>query len=61
VKVCDVGITDTFMLCAVETSSCGMIFLESFIKIGTGFKIILRFCFSNLNGCYVGSADVEEL
>jgi hypothetical protein len=35
--------------------------ISSFIKIGTAFQAVLRFRFSNLNGCNVGIADGTEL
>jgi hypothetical protein len=38
------------MKCAVEMGSSGMIYLPSFMKIGTGVEGILRFCVSNLEG-----------
>jgi hypothetical protein len=38
----------------VEMPSCGMIILQSFMKIGPGIQMILKFCLSNLNGCNVG-------
>jgi hypothetical protein len=39
---------------AFEMASCGMIYIPSFMKIGTGVQAILMFCFSNLNACNVG-------
>jgi hypothetical protein len=42
------------MMYAIEMPSCGMIFLPSFMKIGTGIQVILRFLLSNLNGYTVG-------
>jgi hypothetical protein len=45
----------------VEMASCGMIFLPSFMKIGTGVRAILRFRFRNLNGCNIGITDMNEL
>jgi hypothetical protein len=32
---------------AVEMASCGMIYVPSFMKIGTGVQAILRFYLSN--------------
>jgi hypothetical protein len=46
---------------AVEIPSGGMIYLPSFIKIGTGVQAILRFCFSYLKGCNVGITDGRDL
>jgi hypothetical protein len=37
----------------VEMASCGVIYLPSFMKTGTGVEAILRFCLNNLNGCDV--------
>jgi hypothetical protein len=34
---------------AVEMSSGGIIHIQRFIKIGTGVRAILKFCFSNFN------------
>jgi hypothetical protein len=42
---------------AVEMASCGMIYLPSFMKIGTGVQAILRFCLRYLRGCIVGISD----
>jgi hypothetical protein len=49
------------MMYAVEISSCGMIILPIFMKSGTGFQTILRFCLSNLNGFNVDITDGKEL
>jgi hypothetical protein len=46
---------------AVEMASCGIIFLPSFMKIGTGVESILRFCLNSLNGCNVGITDGRDL
>jgi hypothetical protein len=45
---------------AVEIASCGMIYLMSFIKIGTGVQAILRFGLRNLRGCNVGITDGRD-
>jgi hypothetical protein len=42
---------------AVEMASCGMIYLQSFMNIGTGVQAILRFRLRNLRGCNVGITD----
>jgi hypothetical protein len=42
---------------AVEMSSSGMIYLQIFMNIGSGFQAILRFCLRNLKGCNVGITD----
>jgi hypothetical protein len=39
---------------AVEMPSCGMIYLPSFMKIGTGVQEILRVCLRNVRNCNVG-------
>jgi uncharacterized protein YraI len=49
------------MMYGVEMASCGMTFLPSVMKIGAGVQAMLRFCLSNLNGCYVGITDGKEL
>jgi hypothetical protein len=46
---------------AVEMASCGMIYLPSFMKIGTDIQAMLRFCLRNLRGCGVGITDGREL
>jgi hypothetical protein len=38
---------------AVEMASCGMIYVPSFMKIGTGVQVILRCCLRNFRGCNV--------
>jgi hypothetical protein len=49
------------MIYAVEMSSCGIIFLLSFVKIYKGLQAILRFYLSNLNGCNVGITSGSHL
>jgi hypothetical protein len=46
---------------AFEMTSCGMIPLPSFMKISRDVQAILRFGFSNLNGCNVGITNGNEL
>jgi hypothetical protein len=46
---------------SVQMASCGIIHLPGFMKIGTGFQAILRFCFSNLKECNVGISDGRDL
>jgi hypothetical protein len=41
------------MIYAVEMPSCGMIYVLSFMKIGTGVQAILKFCLGNLKSCSV--------
>jgi hypothetical protein len=48
------------MMYAVEMASCDMIYLPSFMKIGTGVQTILRFCLRNLKGCNVGITDRRD-
>jgi hypothetical protein len=45
----------------IDMASGGMIFLSSFMKIGIGFRSILRFCHRNVKGCNVGITDGKEL
>jgi hypothetical protein len=49
------------MMYASDVASCGMIYLPSFMKIGTGVHAILRFCLSNVNSCNVGGTDGRNL
>jgi uncharacterized protein YraI len=46
---------------AVEMASCGMIYIPSFVKIGTGVQAIVRFCLRNLRGCNVDITDGRDL
>jgi hypothetical protein len=41
------------MMYVVEMGSCGMMYLQSFMNIGTGVQTILRFVLSYLIGCKV--------
>jgi hypothetical protein len=45
------------MMYAVEMISGGMIWIPSFIMIGTGVQAILRFDIRNFRGCNVGVTD----
>jgi hypothetical protein len=49
------------MVYAVEMASGSMIYLPSFLKIGTGFQAILRFFLSSFNGYNVGITDGRDL
>jgi hypothetical protein len=49
------------MMYAVEMASCGMIYLPSFMKIGTGVQAKLTFRLRNFRGCYVGITDGRDL
>jgi hypothetical protein len=42
---------------AVEMASCGSIYTQSFMKIGTGVRAILRFSLMILRDCNVGIDD----
>jgi hypothetical protein len=44
-----------------EMGSGGMIYILSFMKIGTDVQEILRFCLSNLRGCKVGITNGRDL
>jgi hypothetical protein len=46
---------------AVEVASCGVIYSQRFMKIGTGVQTTLRFCLRNLRGCDVGITDGSDL
>jgi hypothetical protein len=48
------------MKCAVDMGSGGTICMQSYMKIGTGVRGILRFCLSNLKGCNVGISDGRD-
>jgi hypothetical protein len=45
----------------VDMAFCDMIYLQSFVKVGTGVQAILRFCLRNLRGCDVGITDGRDL
>jgi hypothetical protein len=49
------------MKCAVEIGSGVMIYIQSFMKIGTGIQAILRFYLSNVKGCNVRVTDGRDL
>jgi hypothetical protein len=46
---------------ATKMTSYGMIYIQSFIKIGTGVQAILRFCLINFRGCNAGITDGRDL
>jgi hypothetical protein len=48
------------MMHFVDMGSCSIIYLPSFMKIGTGIQATLRFCLSNLKGTNVGSTDDRD-
>jgi hypothetical protein len=49
------------MMYVGEMPSCGTIFLQSFMKTGTGVQAILMFHLSNSNGCNVCITDRKDL
>jgi hypothetical protein len=42
-----------FMKYAIKMASCGILYIPSSLKIGTGVQAILRLCLRNLRGCNV--------
>jgi hypothetical protein len=42
-------------------TSCGMMYLTSFMEVGTGVRSVLMFYRNNLNGCNVGITDKGDL
>jgi hypothetical protein len=46
---------------AVETASCGIIYVRSFTKLSPGVQAILRFCLINLSGCNVDITYERDL
>jgi hypothetical protein len=46
---------------AVDMASCCMIYIPSFMKIGTGVQAVLKFCLRNLRGCNVGVTYGRDL
>jgi uncharacterized protein YraI len=42
---------------SVKMASYDKTYSPSFMKIGTGVQVILRFCLRNLRGCNVGISD----
>jgi hypothetical protein len=49
------------MKCTVEMASCGMIYIPSFMKIGTGVETIFKFGLRNLRNSDVGMTDGRDL
>jgi hypothetical protein len=45
----------------VDMGSGGMIYIPSFMMIGSDIQVILRFCLSNLGGCNVYFTDGRDL
>jgi hypothetical protein len=52
---------EVFIKYAIEMASDGLIYVPSFMEMGTGVQAILRFCFSTLRGCDVGIADGRDV
>jgi hypothetical protein len=52
---------DAFIMYTIDMTSDGMIYITSFMKIGTGVQAMLWFCLRNLRGCNVGIAGGKEL
>jgi hypothetical protein len=48
------------MMYSVEMALCGMIYLPSFMKFGTGVQAILRLCLRKLRDCNVGITDGRD-
>jgi hypothetical protein len=46
---------------AIEMASCVMIYVLSFMKIGTGVQAIFRRCLKNLTGCSVSVTGGRDL
>jgi hypothetical protein len=46
-----------FIKYSVEMASCGVIYIPSFLKTGSGILVILRVHLSNLRGCNIGITD----
>jgi hypothetical protein len=46
---------------AIEMATCNMMHLQSFMKIGTSIRAILRFCLRNLKGCNGGITNGRDL
>jgi hypothetical protein len=44
-----------------QMASCVMMYIQSFMMIGTGIQAILRFCLRNLKDCNVGITDGRDL
>jgi hypothetical protein len=46
---------------AVEMASSGMIYVPSSMKIGSGFRGLVRLSFRNFRGCDVDTTDARDL
>jgi hypothetical protein len=49
------------MTCAIQVGLDDMIYIPSFMTIGSGIQVILRFCLSNFGGCKIGNSDGRDL
>jgi hypothetical protein len=45
----------------VAMALCGMMYVPSFVKIGTGIQATLRFCHRNLRDCNAGNTVWRDL
>jgi hypothetical protein len=45
----------------IEMASYGVMYLQSFMNIGTGVQAVWRFCLRNLRGCNIGITDGKHL
>jgi hypothetical protein len=50
-----------FMKYTVEMASCGMIYIPSYMKIGTDIQAILRCLLRNLRDCNAGIAGGRDI
>jgi hypothetical protein len=44
-----------------EMASDSMIYIPSFMKIGAGVQVLLRFYLRNLRGCNIDITDMRDL
>jgi hypothetical protein len=49
------------MKCAVEMGSGVIIYIQGYMKIGTGVEGLLGFHLNNFKGCNVGIIDQKDL
>jgi hypothetical protein len=49
------------MTSTIEVDSDDMIYIPSFMTIGSDIQVLLWFCLSNLGGCNVGNSDGRDL
>jgi uncharacterized protein YraI len=46
---------------SVEIASGGMVYIPSFMTIGSGVQVIFRYCLHDLTGCSVGISEGWDL